>query len=62
MAKKEFVIPKEGTKVSHPQRNRLIHPDGEHVVLDSFINRRIADGDLIVGKPQKAKSTRKGDK
>lgn len=64
MTKKKtaFVIPADGRKVAHPQRGRAINPDGETVELNSFINRRIADGDLIVGKPQPTKSKIKGEK
>jgi len=39
---------KPGLLVRNPQRNfRPIHEDGELVVLDSYIARRISDGDLI---------------
>lgn len=35
----------------------IIPPEGQHLVLDLYLQRRIADGDLIVVEPTRKKGS-----
>lgn len=55
----KFLIPREGVKVRDPITGLHLRKDGEMRLLTTYYNRRIADGDLIVGKPPKKKKESK---
>lgn len=52
-----FIIPSEGATVINPRTGRPIPTDGEEIVKDKYISRRITCGDLkIVNKESKNKN------
>lgn len=53
MSKPVYLVPVEGLKVRHPLGGHL-KPEGDHVVLDSYWRRRIADQSVTKGEPPKA--------
>jgi hypothetical protein len=53
MSKPVYLVPAEGLKVRHPLGGHL-KPEGDHVVLDSYWRRRIADQSVTKGNPPKA--------
>lgn len=46
--KKVFLIPKDGVKVRDPDTGLHMPEEGGERMLNTYYNRRIADGDLIV--------------
>ena len=61
-----YVIPREGVKVRAEHGKAHIPAGGENMMLTSYVQRRISDGDLVVraeketpaekiGKPQNQK-------
>lgn len=47
MPKKIFLKPAEGATVFLPTRGRNIFPEGEMVVVDSFVERCMSEGALV---------------
>lgn len=47
MPKKIFLKPAEGATVFLPARGRNIFPEGEMVVVDSFVERCMSEGALV---------------
>lgn len=47
MPKKIFLKPAEGVTVFLPTRGRNIFPEGEMVVVDSFVERCMSEGALV---------------
>lgn len=62
MSNKIYVTPKKGLIVLDPVRGMKIPDEGAFVTKSSYIDRRIADGDLSLGKPTKQKTKKSGDK
>lgn len=55
-----FVIPKPGVLTRDPVKKDLLPETGREVPDgDFFWLRRIADGDVVVGKPEQAKASTK---
>lgn len=54
------VRPAEGRRVRLPGQADPIPPEGQAVVADLFIRRRIADGDLVVLTDDAAEGRKKG--
>lgn len=50
MSKTTYLLPVGGLLVRHPQGGHLA-ASGDHVVLDSYWRRRLADKSVIEGKP-----------
>jgi len=46
--KQVFVIPRDGVKVRAEHGNSHIPAGGSNMMLTSYIQRRISDGDLVV--------------
>ena len=59
MPRKLFLKPKTGLSVWLPERNRYVKADGETVEVDSYIARRMADGDLVEVSLSKTLNTKK---
>ena len=62
MHRKIFLKPAEGVTVFLPTRGRNIFPEGEMVVVDSFVERCMSEGALIAvpeGKQQPKPNTAK---
>jgi hypothetical protein len=53
MSQPVFLVPAEGLKVRHPLGGHL-KPEGDHVVLDTYWRRRMADASVKLGTPPKA--------
>lgn len=53
MSQPVYLVPAKGLKVRHPQGGHL-KPEGDHVVLDSYWRRRLADQSVTQGNPPKA--------
>ena len=47
MPRKIFLKPAEGVTVFLPARGRNIFPQGEEVVVDSFVERCMSEGALV---------------
>jgi len=48
-----FLVPAEGRQVADPDRRDHLPAEGREVVLTQYWQRRIADGDVVVGQPTK---------
>ncbi|MBR2057984.1 MAG: DUF2635 domain-containing protein [Fibrobacter sp.] len=62
MPRKIFLKPAEGVTVFLPTRGRNIFPEGEMVVVDSFVERCMSDGALVAvseGRQQSKMNTAK---
>ena len=53
MSQPVYLVPAKGLKVRHPLGGHL-NPEGDHVVLDAYWRRRIADQSVSKGNPPKA--------
>jgi hypothetical protein len=53
MSQPVYLVPAEGMKVRHPLGGHL-KPEGDHVVVDTYWRRRIADKSVSQGTPPKA--------
>lgn len=53
MSQPVYLVPVEGLKVRHPLGGHL-KPEGDHVVVDSYWRRRLADKSVSPGTPPKA--------
>lgn len=53
MSKPVYLVPAKDLKVRHPLGGHL-KPEGDHVMLDSYWRRRIADQSVTEGNPPKA--------
>lgn len=68
MPRKIFLKPAEGVVVFLPTRGRNIFPQGEEVVVDSFVERCMSEGALVVvpenkqQKPNTAKTNSKEER
>lgn len=51
---KVFLKPVTGRVVPYPERARNLAEDGEEVVINTYWQRRLNDGDVIKIKPAKA--------
>lgn len=56
---KIFVVPKKGVLVRMPSNRMHIPENGMMVTNDTYINRRISDGDLVIKKQDKIKPAKK---
>lgn len=56
MPKKIFLKPAEGGTVFLPTRGRNIFPEGEMVVVDSFVERCMSEGALVAVPESKQQS------
>lgn len=54
MANKLFLKPTRGLAVYLPARGRNVLPEGENIIVDAYVARRIADGELVEVKTAKA--------
>lgn len=52
-----FLVPREGVKVRDPATGFHLPTEGADRQINSYYNRRIADGDLIIRKGGKPKAT-----
>lgn len=57
-----FVTPKKGVVIRREDILKPLSTSGEAVPDTSYYRRRIADGDLTLGKEPSKKPTEKGDK
>ena len=68
MPRKIFLKPAEGGVVFLPTRGRNIFPQGEEVVVDSFVERCMSEGALVAvpenkqQKPNTAKTNSKEER
>ncbi|MBR6832833.1 MAG: hypothetical protein IKM81_05490 [Fibrobacter sp.] len=68
MPRKIFLKPAEGVVVFLPTRGRNIFPQGEEVVVDSFVERCMSEGALVAvpenkqQKPNTAKTNSKEER
>lgn len=68
MPRKIFLKPAEGVVVFLPTRGRNIFPQGEKVVVDSFVERCMSEGALVAvpenkqQKPNTAKTNSKEER
>lgn len=69
MPRKIFLKPAEGVTVFLPTRGRNIFPEGEMVVVDSFVERCMSEGALVAvhedkqqPKPNTAKTNSKEER
>ncbi|MBW6402081.1 DUF2635 domain-containing protein [Roseomonas sp. HJA6] len=60
MPERIFVRPAEGRRVRLPGDGSPIPPEGMEVDRDTFVIRRLADGDLLEVPPQTAGKGSKG--
>lgn len=60
--KTAFLIPKQGVKVRNPNGIGHISETGEERILNTYWNRRIADGDLIIREDKKKEPPAPQDK
>lgn len=56
MSNKAFLKPRAGLAIWLPARGRNVLPEGEDIIVDAYVERRIADGDLLVETPKKTLS------
>lgn len=56
MSNKKLLIPKKGLKIRDPKTGLHIPEEGVERKLNTFYNRRIADGDLEAKPVSKAKT------
>lgn len=47
MLNKRFLKPAAGLAVWLPSRGRNVVPEGENIIVDAYVERRITDGDLV---------------
>lgn len=57
MPRKIFLKPAEGVVVFLPTRGRNIFPEGEMVVVDSFVERCMSEGALVAVPDNKQQKT-----
>lgn len=65
MPRKIFLKPAEGVVVFLPTRGRNIFPQGEEVVVDSFVERCMSEGALVAvpdNKQQKQNTAKTNSK
>lgn len=68
MSKRILLKPADGISVFLPTRGRNIYPEGELVVVDSFVERCMSEGALVVPdskqkqKPNTAKTNSKEER
>ncbi len=59
---KVFLKPVAGRLVPHPERSGYLSEQGEEVVINSYWQRRINDGDVVKGKQAVKATETKGGK
>lgn len=57
MSKTVYLVPQDGLLVRHPQGGYL-PTEGDHVVLDTYWRRRLADKSVAEGKPPRPESAK----